>query len=151
MPWKSEAYTLHPMVKAKCLEALGVDPRDIKIDLFANHKNHTRELYCRKETSAFLFDWSKLDSLLWANPPWTQLLKVIVKCCLNPCKLILTHPKWEDQSWYQLLKKVAVQTVEVPPGTEVYYTDRKNCSLHPSGRRQFPKLTQPKRRCFYMS
>jgi len=120
------------MVKAKSLEALGVDPRDIKIDLFATHKNHTRELYCRKETSAFLFDWSKLDSLLWENPPLTQLLKVIVKCCLNPCKLVLTHHKWEDQSWYQLLKKVAVQGVEVPPGTEVYYSDRlKNAPFTP--------------------
>jgi len=65
MPWNSEAYTLHPMVKAKRLEALGVDPRDIKFDLFANHKNHTSEWYYRKETSAFLFHWSKLESLLW--------------------------------------------------------------------------------------
>jgi len=78
MPWKSEAYTLHPMVKAKSLEALGVDSRDIEIDLFVNHKNHTRELYCRKETSTFLFYWAKVDSLLCANPPWTQLLKVTV-------------------------------------------------------------------------
>jgi len=69
MPWKSEAYTLHHIVKAKSLEALGVDPWDIKIDLFYNHKKHRRELCCRKETSALLFDRSKLDSLLWANPP----------------------------------------------------------------------------------
>jgi len=62
---------------------------------------------------------------MWANPPWTQLPKVIVKCCLNPCNLVLTHFKWKNQSWYQLLENVAVQTVEVPPGTEVYYTDRK--------------------------
>jgi len=33
--------------------------------------------------------------------------------------------EWAEKFWYQLLKKVAVHTVEVPPGTEVYYTDRK--------------------------
>jgi len=138
----------HGPAKARSFGGLGSDPRDIKINLFANHKNHTRECYCRKETSASLFEWSKMDSLMWANPPLTQLLKVIGKSCLNPCKLVLTHPKWEEKSGYKLVKKVAAQTVEVPSGTEVYYTDKSKLLLSPQRQTEISLIETTQKRVF---
>ena len=69
--WKTESYTLHPEVKAKALASLEVDPRKIEVDLFANRKNFTRPLYCKKSNCAFRYNWSSLGTL-WANPPLVQ-------------------------------------------------------------------------------
>ena len=124
-PFKTESYTLHPLVKAQALGNLGVDPRELEVDLFANLKNHTRNLFCRKDNSAFKYDWSKLQATLWANPPWTALNKVIHKVCLEPCRMVLTHPLWDDQPWFSLLQKIAIKTHVVEPGTPVFYTDKK--------------------------
>ena len=108
-PFKSQSYTLNPLIKAQALEHLGIDPRDIEIDLFANLRNFTRRLFCRRQNSAFHYNWSKLNSILWANPPWTALNKVIHKVCPEPCRLVLTHPVWTDQPWYSLLKKISIK------------------------------------------
>jgi hypothetical protein len=130
--WKTESYTVNPAIKAKALETLNVDPREIEVDLFSNLKNHTRALFCRKENSAFWYNWAKLDTTLWANPPWTKLSHVLHKACLQPCKLILAHPVWEDESWYKLLKKIAIKTYHVEQGTPVFYTDKKVLLPSPS-------------------
>ena len=130
--WKTESYTLHPGVKAIALETMEVDPREIQIDLFANLKNFTRPLFCRRENSAFRYDWSKLGCTLWANPPWSKLPHVLHKVCLQPCRIILTHPVWEGEPWFSLLQKIALRSFQVTQGTSVFYTDKKVLLPSPS-------------------
>lgn len=62
----------------------------------------------RAQWLIFHCPWAKLDSLLWANTPWTQKQKFLAKCYSNPFQLLLTHPKWEDQSSSQFLKEDAL-------------------------------------------
>ena len=41
--------------------------------------------------NAFSYDWSKLNmgtkDVLWANPPFSMLEKVVTKLILEPCKM----------------------------------------------------------------
>jgi hypothetical protein len=79
----------------------GIFESQIFVDLFANHLNHTQPLYATKGNSAFRYSWEKLLSndseYLWANPPFTQLGKVVTKLCMERTKVLLVHPDWVDQ------------------------------------------------------
>ena len=81
-----------------------------------------------KSNSAFRYSWHKLlrssDDVLWANPPFSQLSKVVTKICLEPTRMILVHPDWNDQYWSPLLKEISVGRVQIASGTPLYFSDR---------------------------
>jgi len=60
----------------------------------------------------------------------------------------LNTPQVGIKQLVQVLKNVEFQTVEVPPGTKVYNTDRKKLLPSPQWQTAIYLLTQPRRRSF---
>ena len=69
------------------------------------------------------------EYIWWANPPFSQLSKVVTKLCLEPTRMILVHPDWVDQYWSPLLRDITLSRVQIPSGTPVFVTDRKKKPL----------------------
>jgi hypothetical protein len=124
--FKKESYTLVPRVKKEVLEALEVDELNLKVDLFANHQNFQEPKYCTRQNNAFFYDWSKLvddKGLVWCNPPFTQLDRVLTKLALEPTRMVLVCPDWGDCHWRRLLESMACAQVRVPSGMGLYRSD----------------------------
>ena len=102
-------------MREEVLKNLEVFPSLIEVDLFANHKNFQHHLYCTRENSSFSYDWSSLtsspSSLLWANPPFSQLERVLMKVAMEPQRIIMVTPDWGDSPWRQILEKLSVAQV----------------------------------------
>jgi len=99
------------------------------MDLFANLSNATLPLFCLRQNSAFFYDWSLLSADgqkgLWAKPPWSQLLRVVTKACLNPCKIVLATPLWKEEPWFEVLKEISLKTIVLYSNLTLYLTDQK--------------------------
>ena len=118
--FNTEAYTLTQSVKERALESLKVAEKGFFCDLFANQLNAQEPLYCTRSNSAFRYNWTKLSAngqqILWANPPFTQLDRVLTKIVQNPCKIVLVTPNWLGKPGRRLLYKIAISQFFVPPG-----------------------------------
>ncbi len=108
--FKTESYSLVNQLRDQVLSDLEIDPKCIFIDVFGNHLNHQEELYLTRENSAWRYNWGKLirseKDYLWANPPFSQLVRVVTKLCLHPTTMVLVHPDWHDQFWSPILRTV---------------------------------------------
>ena len=131
--FKTESYTLNPNLRAEILRELEIPKTAITLDVFANHQNHQEPKYLTRENSAWRYNWQKLlandSQFLWANPPFSQISKVVRKLCMEPTKMILVHPDWQDQYSSPLLKKISVARVEIPSGIPVFRTDHSQKEL----------------------
>jgi len=58
-----------------------------------------------------------------ANPPFSQLSKVVTKVCMEPTRMVLVHPDWADQYWSPLLKEISLTRFAIPSGTSIYVSD----------------------------
>jgi predicted aspartyl protease len=126
MMFKTESYSLTKEHREKAFEELQLPREKIQVDLFANQRNHQEEFFCTRKTNAFSFDWSEIcgvNQILWANPPWTQLSKVLAKILINPCRIVVVLPKWKKEKWFELFEKLAKQKYEIPAGIALYHSD----------------------------
>ena len=86
--FKKESYSLIDALRDEVLSELRVPKTSILVDVFANHRNATESNYMTREHSAALrYNWSTLRKepleVLWANPPFSQLSKVVTKHCME--------------------------------------------------------------------
>ena len=118
-----ETYTLATEMKLHAYEELNIegDPcGDDFIELFANHVDADSELYCwRQGNSAWWYDWRDLGrwKYLYANPPFSQMEKVLTKVALEGARVILVVPeegKWMKKAWRELLTKLTITQVRLP-------------------------------------
>ena len=74
---------LLPEWRQWCLDKLQLSDRPISVDLFASPTMASAPLFITKEMDAFQYNWAHLSSiphtLLWANPPFHLLDKVVEK------------------------------------------------------------------------
>jgi hypothetical protein len=132
--FKTESYTVVPGVKDTIFADLEVQKEKVAIDLFANYMNHQEPLFCTRKNSAFFYDWRKLskeDGYIWANPPFSQLDKVLVKIALEPCSMLLVTPNWPNCAWMRVLEKLASRQSFIPAETPVYRGDASSKVLPP--------------------
>ena len=65
-----------------------VDLNEVQVELFASKEQHMMQLYCsRYLNNAYRFYWRSMG-LCYANPPFSQLAKVLTKIALKggvPC------------------------------------------------------------------
>ena len=118
-----KGYKMSPKKRKEVLKKLVGDPKDVTIDLFASHSDNQERKYMTVENSAWNYDWKKLSEkgdILWANPLFQDVEKVITKACLEPCKLILVTPDWKNESWRATLRKIAIDTREIKAGIPLY-------------------------------
>jgi len=67
---------------------------------------------------AFTVPWQ--EELLWINPPWELLPRVLFKLRSERARAIIIVPRWPSQSWWPTLLTMMVDEVELlPPWTIV--------------------------------
>ena len=118
-----ETHTLATEMKLHAYEELNIegDPcGDDFIELFANHVNADSKLYCwRQGNSGWWYSWRDLGrwKYLYANPPFSQMEKVLTKVALEGARVILVVPeegKWMKKAWRELLTKLTITQVRLP-------------------------------------
>jgi hypothetical protein len=128
-----ESYSLIPKLRREVLTELDINPSQIKIDCFANKANHQEPLYCSKENSLWRYNLTKLltgdNDVLWSNPPFSKMAEFVTKLALEPCKMVVVHPDWNDQYWAPLLLEMCVARYEIPSGKAIYLRDRSKKAL----------------------
>ena len=69
-----------------------VDLNEVQVELFASKEQHMMQLYCsRYLNNAYRFYWRSMG-LCYANPPFSQLAKVLTKIALKGARVVLCTP-----------------------------------------------------------
>ena len=92
------------------------------IELFASKQNEESQFYCNcKDNSAFWYHWRWLQrwKQLYANPRFSQLLRVLVKVAIDRAGLVLVVPegkKWESKGakWKEVLERRTISKSILP-------------------------------------
>ena len=93
-PYRAESYQLVRPVLENGLAALQVDPNEVPLELFASKEQHMMQLYCSGYlNNAYRFYWRPMG-LCYANPPFSQLAKVLTKIALEGARVVLCTPDW---------------------------------------------------------
>ena len=106
---RRKGFRLDPEIRISVLSEFGLDRSKISIDLFASVADAHEQFFCTEQNSAWQYDWSKFCSngeILWANPPFEDMSKVLTKICLEPCRIVLVVPQWKNLYWSELLSKI---------------------------------------------
>ena len=118
-----KGYKVHPKIRTELLQKLGVDRDHIKIDVFASPADAQEKLFMSEQNSAWCYDWHKLSAnggILWANPPFNELRKTVVKACLEPCRMVLVAPAWKKGDWKEILAKITVKQEFFEPHQPIF-------------------------------
>ena len=133
--YKTEAFQLIPDVRKRALQELGINAENVVVDVFASEWNSHENLFCDKKNSAWRYDWNLLresdDQLLWANPPFSKLEKVLTKVALEKTKMIIVTPDWGSSGggssglWRRLLDRLTVDRCVLPECPVFWQKDQK--------------------------
>ena len=128
-----ESYALIPELRKQVIARFDLSPSQIRVDCFANKANRQEALYCTKENSLWRYNFSRLrtkdSEVLWSNPPFSKMAEFVTKLALEPCKMIVVHPDWNDKYWNPLLLEMCVSRYEIPSGQAIYLRDRSKKAL----------------------
>ena len=118
--YRTGKYQLMRPVWENGLNALQVDLNEHQVELFASKKQHMMQLHCSQYlNNTYRFYWRSMRSC-HANPPFTQLTKVLTKVALEGARAILCTPDWgttgEQAYWRRLLDRMTVGRTELPNG-----------------------------------
>ena len=118
--YRTGNYQLVRPVLENGLAALHVDLSEVQVELVASKEQHMMQLYCsRYLNNAYHFYWKSMG-LCYANPPFSQLAKVLTKIVLEGARVVLCTPDWgatgEHACWRRLLDCMTVGRTELPNG-----------------------------------
>jgi hypothetical protein len=57
------------------------------------------------------------------------MAEFVTKLVLEPCKMVVVHPDWNDIYWNPLLLEMCVSRYEIPSGQAIYLRDRSKKAL----------------------
>ena len=102
------------------LAALQVDLNEVQVELFTSKEQHMMQLYCsRYLKNAYRFYW-KSTGLCYANPPFSQLAKVLTKIALEGARVVLCTHNWgttgEHAYCRRLLDRMTVGRTDLSNG-----------------------------------
>ena len=105
--YRTENYQLARHALENGLAALQVNLDEIQVELFASQQQHIMQLYCSKQLkNAFRFFW-KAMGLVYANPPFSLLAKVLTKIIYEGGGVVMCTPDWrcsgEHAYWRRML------------------------------------------------
>lgn len=118
-----KGYKVCPKLRQEILGKLGIKKTDVEVDLFASHLDAQEKKYMTVENSAWRYNWQKLSQgagILWANPPFEEMGKLLTKACLEPCRMVLVTPNWEKYGWKKMLEEITLKRHVIAPGTPIY-------------------------------
>ena len=88
------------------------------VDAFATSQNRRFPRYWSRQDSAWEKDWSK-EPLIWCNPPFRQLERVVNKFITDQARGILIAPQ-RDQPWWPKLMDITVDLLKLPEGESIF-------------------------------
>jgi len=111
--WSSEEYPVLSDRVQEIVQKLGVQPER---DAFAREGNQRFEHYwgpgSTEGEDAFNQYWG--DQLLWINPPYGVLDKVVAKLGKDGAHAILVVPEWPHRIWHREAMKLCVKSILFP-------------------------------------
>jgi hypothetical protein len=113
--WKSETYTVVSDWFDRIVEFSDLVPT---VDAFAGTGNNQLPKYWCKQTDAFKQDWS--SEILWMNPPFSQMDRVIQKILEEEAQGILIIPYWPRFLWFTVLESIAVKWMDIEHTVPLY-------------------------------
>ena len=100
---QTENYTLDTAAKRDAFRELGLNPNTCNahfVELFASKENADAEYFCTPKTNnTWCYDWGKLGAwkMLYANPPFSNILHTLVKVDVDQATVALVIP--EGKKW----------------------------------------------------
>ena len=108
--WRSQDYAVQPERVRLIVEKLQVQPT---VDAFSAEKTARFERFWGPGSSeaadAFTQSWS--SEVLWANPPFALLHKVLAKVIKDEAHAVVVLPEWPNKSFFALAKKLEIASV----------------------------------------
>lgn len=108
-----------------------------QIDLFATKSNAKCDQFVSwkpdpqaKVVDAFTISWKKLN--FYAFPPFSQILKMLMKIKREKAAGIIIVPNWTGQAWFPLFKELTV-------GKPLYFGPCDNLLLSPYRKQTHPQ------------
>ena len=114
----TEKYQLARHVLENGLVALQVALDEIQVELFASQQQHIMQLYCSKHLNNAFRLFSKAVDLVYTNPPFALLAKVLTKIAYEGGRVVMCSPGWgcsgEHAYWRCMLGRMTVGRVQLP-------------------------------------
>ena len=116
--YRTENRQLVRLVLKNGLVALQVDLNDVQVELFASKDQHMMQLYFSWYLNNAYRFYQKSMGLCYANPPFSQLAKLLTKIALEGARVDLCTPDWgttgEHAYWRRLFDRMTVGRTELP-------------------------------------
>jgi len=118
-----EEFMLLPEFVDMAVHNLGLAGRHIGVDLFAAPTLKQCDLFITRDMDSFTFDWGNLyaaqSGLLWANPPFHQLDKLVEKIRREPVEIVICTPERSTTEWWSALESMG-KRVSLPRKRRIY-------------------------------
>ena len=88
------------------------------VDSFAAEHNKRFDRFWSKKDSAWSKNWGT-EKLIWCNPPFEDMSRVVEKFISDKAKGIIIAPKW-DHPWWNKLMAITVDDWELPAGESIF-------------------------------
>ena len=102
------------------LPTLHLDLNDVQVELFESKEEHMMQLYCSRYLSNTYRFHPRMMRMCYANPPISQLSKILTKIALEGARMVLCSPNWgttrEDAYYRWLLDHMTVERTELADG-----------------------------------
>jgi transposase InsO family protein len=82
------------------------------VDAFADAQNTQLKRYWDVKTDAFTRSWKQ--EVLWMNPPFSQMERVVNKIYEDEATGIIVFPTWGRKAWFHALHRVAIKWMDIP-------------------------------------
>ena len=115
---KTEDYQLLGDVLNQGLKELGYCREDLNVELFASDKQHVFDLYCSKgKDCCYKLYWPSFG-IVYGNPMFSELGKVLTKVALQRSRMVLCSPDWGahggNEYWRTLLDNLMLPSIQLP-------------------------------------
>ena len=111
--WKTSDYAVAPGIVQQIVDRLNAGTP--QVDCFATGQNKRFPQFWSTEQSAWDKHWGpEHNGLLWMNPPFDEIDRVVHKLKMDKGKAILVVPAWRKLSWWQDLRDIVVQKWRIP-------------------------------------
>jgi hypothetical protein len=92
------------------------------LDAFATEENHRFPTWFGRGgvvADSFTASWGAVP-LLWANPPYSQLDRVVEKVIGERARAVLVVPGWREEAWWKRLQPYVKKSWHYAVKTEVF-------------------------------
>ena len=108
------------------------------IDAFASELNHVCDVYCsrwREPGSSFVnffdSDFSSEEFILWCNPPFSLLGRVLLQWMRGHYRGYVVAPEWQEQPWWLPLMERSRDAFLLPPDSFTSVMTAHESGFHP--------------------